>query len=103
MTRLTDGQKYPIRPTLDRCVNGVIAEWHDEHPAGGVRRRFAVQCQDCGLVEHPWPLTVMTIRFNPRHEDHKRRCPECRLARMEAEFPDCICHGCTDLRRKATR
>lgn len=92
---LTPGERHPIQPTLDGRVNGVIAEWHDEHPAGGSRLRFAFQCQGCGLVEHPWPITNMAIHFNPRHEDGKRRCKECRIVRAEANFPDCKCAGCT--------
>lgn len=102
MNRLSHGERHPLQPTMDGKINGVIATWEDTHN-GHPRSRTALQCQDCGLVEHPWPLVNMTILFNPRHEDHKRRCPECRLARMETEYPDCPCHGCTDLRKEARR
>ena len=92
---LTPGERHPIQPTLEGKVNGLIAEWDDEHPAGGSRLRFAFQCQDCGLVEHPWPITTMEIRFTPRHKDGQRRCRECRLARRARDYPDCTCDGCT--------
>lgn len=59
------------------------------------------QCDDCGIYSHGLVLT--NILFTPTHEDHKRRCPKCRVARMETQFPDCSCHNCDDLRKEVGR
>ena len=101
MNRFTDGQKYPLQPTLPNTVNGIIAKW--PHPEWERREIHAVQCQSCGLVQIVHSLALTTILFNSRHNDSHRRCFPCRVARMEAEFPDCPCHNCADLRKEARR
>lgn len=101
MNRFTHNQKYPLQPTLPNTINGIIAKW--PHPDRDRRNIHAVQCQSCGIVQVVESLVLTNILFNPRHEDHKRRCPECRLARAEAEFPNCQCTNCADLKREARR
>lgn len=68
-----------LSPTLEGCVNGVIAKSTNERG----RSVFTFQCQHCGATETPDIPVLMTFKFDPfRDHEHGRLrlCPDCRMA-----------------------
>ena len=73
------GAGVEIRPTLEGCVNGIIARSQDERG----RNVYTLQCQHCGATETPSIMVLMNFKFNPLRDPKNGRlrlCPDCRMA-----------------------